>query len=203
MSASNVTAIVLAAGHARRMGDIHKLVALVQDKPVIRYTVENILHAHVGHVMVITGDNAGRIEAALQGLPVSFLNNGDHECGIASSLVCGVSALNAATDAAVVCLGDMPLVRPRVIERLIAAFDSGDHNAICVPTYQSVQGNPILWANSFFSDLQKLQGDQGAKKLLSTYAPSVLRINMPDEPGIVFDIDTPADLIQFDAILSA
>jgi len=203
MSTPDIFAIVLATGHSRRMGNAHKLLARVQDKPVIRHTVENILRSHVRHVIVVTGHEAMRVESSLYDLPVFFLHNANHASGLASSLVRGIASLKPSAEGALICIGDMTLVSAQTIDRLITAFDYSGRTAICVPTHKGVQANPVLWAKSFFPHLQKLSGDQGAKKLLGDFEKSILRIEMPDEPGIVFDVDTPTDLIQLSEKFSA
>ena len=197
MKAPKITALVLAAGHARRMKGTHKLQAMAEDKSIIRHTVENILHSSVDDVLVITGYDNKHLEACLQGLPVSFLYNPDHASGMASSLTRGIAALDASVDAALICLGDMPRVTSKAIDRIMMSFGTDNAHAICVPTYNGVQGNPILWARHYFPEIQKLTGDRGAKTLVSEHANCVVNIDMPDEPGILFDIDTPTDLNIF------
>lgn len=197
MTAPEITALVLAAGQSRRMDGAHKLLATAKGQPIIRHTVENILASRADHVGVVTGYDNKRVEAALHGLPVSFVYNPDYAIGLASSLALGITALDSSVDAALICLGDMPRVTPQVMGRLIAAFDPASRCAICAPTHKGVQGNPILWAKQFFPEIKLLSGDQGAKDLLRKHTASVMYLDMPDEPGVAFDIDTPTDLTEF------
>ncbi len=192
-----ITALVLAAGQSHRMGGTHKLLTMVKGQAIIRHTVNNILQSRVDHISVVTGFENERLESCLQDLPVSFLLNPEYTSGMASSLAKGISALDASVDAALICLGDMPSVTPRAIDRLVQTFDPDAGCAICVPTHKGVQGNPVLWARHFFPELQSLTGDQGAKQLLETHEAFAAKLDMPDEPGIIFDIDTPTDLDAF------
>jgi molybdenum cofactor cytidylyltransferase len=74
-------------------------------------------------VIVVTGHQAEAVEAALAGLDVTIVHNPDYASGLAGSLKTGLAALPPDADAFVVCLGDMPLIEPAHIDRLIAAFD--------------------------------------------------------------------------------
>ena len=63
------------------------------------------------------------MRAALDGLDVVIADNPDYAQGLSTSLRAGLAALPANVAGVVVCLGDMPLVAPSVIDRLIAAFN--------------------------------------------------------------------------------
>ena len=58
------------------------------------------------------------------------------------------------TDAAVVALGDMPLVTPDAVRRLIAAYSPAEHRSICVPVFSGERGNPVLWGRQHFEALK-------------------------------------------------
>ena len=71
--------------------------------------------------------------------------------GLSTSLKRGLAALPGDLDGALVCLGDMPLVAGRHIDRLIAAFNPLEGRAIIVPTRRGKRGNPVLWAKPLLS----------------------------------------------------
>ena len=75
---------------------------------------------------------------------------------------CGLAALPADLDGVLVCLGDMPLVSGRHLDRLIAAFNPLEGRAIVVPTRRGKRGDPVLWAKRFFSEMAQIAGDVGA-----------------------------------------
>ena len=74
-------------------------------------------------VIVVTGHQRERVEAALAGLPVEFVHNPDFADGLGTSLRAGIAALPAEADGVIVCLGDMPQVDAALIDRLIGALD--------------------------------------------------------------------------------
>ena len=108
----------------------------------------------------------------------------------ATSLKRGIAALPPDTDGVIVCLGDMPLVAGRDLDRLIAAFNPLEGRAIVVPTRRGKRGNPVLWASRFLPEMAELAGDVGAKHLIGEHADLVCEVEM-DSDGVLVDVDTP------------
>ena len=148
-------------------------------------------------VVVVTGHETERVQAALAGLDVTFAHNPDYAEGMSSSLQCGIDALDPARapeiDGAVVCLGDMPRTSADLIDRLIAGFDPLEGRAIGVPTYRGKRGNPVLWAARFFPEIRSLSGDVGARHLIGDHADAVYEVESPDH-SVTIDVDTPEAL---------
>ena len=107
------------------------------------------------------------------------------------SLLC--CSRQANLDGAVVCLGDMPLISGRHLDRLIAAFNLLEGRAIIVPTRRGKRGNPVLWSSRFFPEMAALAGDVGAKHLIGEHAELVAEVEMDDD-AVLVDIDTPEAL---------
>lgn len=187
--APRVAAIVLAAGMSSRMGR-NKLLEPLAGKPLVRHATEAAAGSGASNIVVVTGNGAANVEAALKDLPVSFVYNPDFSKGLSTSLKRGLSALPDDCDAAVVLLGDMPTVGSALIDKLLAAFDPGEDRAICVATWHGRRGNPVLWARRFFPEMQAIEGDVGAKHLMSAYPELVCEVEAEDEAPLT-DIDTP------------
>src|ERR1700727_1830987 len=100
-----ITAIVLAAGQSSRFGR-NKLTEMVAGRPVIRHAVEAALASGATPVIVVTGNEAAKIHAALDGLPVIFENNPDYSDGLSTSLIRGLNAVPDGSAGALVMLGD-------------------------------------------------------------------------------------------------
>src|SRR6202043_72467 len=118
----HVAAIILAAGRSTRMGGPNKLLAELGGKTLVRIVAEQALASKAQDVIVVTGHQAGQVEKALHGLKVKFVHNPDFAEGLASSVKVGVAAVADDAAGAVICLGDMPLISARLIDRLIEAF---------------------------------------------------------------------------------
>jgi len=188
-----ITAVILAAGLSRRMGAQNKLLAEVDGMPMLARVVDSVVASKAKPILVVTGHEAEAVRAALGDRPVTFVHNPAFAEGLAGSVKAGIDAVPPNADGAVVCLGDMPQVTGRHIDRLIAAFNPVEGRAICIPTWQGRQGNPVLWARRFFDEIMALSGDRGAKALIEEHGDQVAEVAMPDA-GVALDIDTPEAL---------
>lgn len=189
----NIGAVILAAGQSRRMGNINKLLAEIDGKPMLGHVVDAALASDASPVIVVTGHEPDRIKQALAGRDVTFVHNPDYAEGLSTSLRHGLSVLDQTIDGAVVCLGDMPGITPDHINQLIDAFDPDDGHAICVPTFKGKRGNPVLWHRRFFSAMTEISGDVGARHLIGDNEEVLLEIPM-DDNAILADLDTPEAL---------
>ncbi|MFO1132656.1 MAG: molybdopterin-binding/glycosyltransferase family 2 protein [Hyphomicrobiales bacterium] len=189
--APRVAAVVLAAGQSSRMGT-NKLLADVNGLPMIRRTVAAMRQA-ADLTVVVTGRDAGEISGALDGLPVTLVHNAQYAEGLSTSLRAGIEALPPDTDVAVIALGDMPLVSPEAVRRLIAAYSPAEHRSVCVPVFKGERGNPVLWGRQHFEALKGMTGDKGARVLFEPLADEIVEVAMPDE-AVLLDADTPEAL---------
>lgn len=189
----NIAAIILAAGRSARMGGPNKLLAELNGRPLVRIVAEQVLASKAAGVTVVTGHQADKVREALRGLDVSFVHNPDYAEGLAGSVKAGIAAVPAAADGAVVCLGDMPLVDARLIDRLIEAFAPDRGALIVVPVSDGRRGNPVLWSRRFFAELMTLDGDIGARHLIARHGETVAEVPVAGA-GAFLDIDTPQAL---------
>jgi molybdenum cofactor cytidylyltransferase len=188
-----IAAVVLAAGRSTRMAGTNKLTAKLGGKPLVRIAAEQALASRAASVIVVTGHDRERVEAALAGLPVRLVHNPDFAQGLGTSLRAGIAAVPAEADGAVVCLGDMPRVDAGLIDRLIAAF-APDRGALAVvPTIDGQRGNPVLWSRRFFPDLMAIEGDVGARQLIGRYGEAVAEVPVSGRAALL-DVDTPEAL---------
>ena len=200
-----IAALVLAAGASRRAGPTNKLLhplarpGRAARVPMVRATVERVLEAGPDETLVVTGHDAEAVGAALDGLDVRLVHNPAAASGMASSLVRGVSTLAASArpaDAVLVCLADMPLVRPDTLAALVAAWRAAPDAPAVVPVHGGRRGNPVLLGRTRFDDVLSLAGDVGARSLLR--GDGVLELDV-DDPGVLVDHDTPEALAALDA----
>jgi molybdenum cofactor cytidylyltransferase len=195
-----VAAIVLAAGRSTRMGGPNKLLAEIGGRPLVRIVAEQALASRAAPVIVVTGHERAKVEAALAGLKVRLVHNPDYAAGLSTSLKAGLAALPPHADGAIVCLGDMPQVTAALIDRLAEAFDPERGALVVVPTIEGKRGNPVVWSRRFFPDLMALEGDVGARHLIATYADVVAEVPVEDAAALT-DVDTPDALLAVKAEL--
>ena len=188
-----VAAIILAAGQSRRMGGPNKMLAEIAGKALVRISAEQALASRARPVIVVTGHEHERVEAALHGLQVERVHNPDFAQGLSTSLKAGLRALPADVDAAIIALADMPLVDAALLDQLIAAFDPGKGALIVLPTIEGKRGNPVLWSRRFFGDLTAIEGDVGARHLIGRYGEAVTELPVASRAALL-DVDTPEAL---------
>jgi len=187
---AKVAAVVLAAGRSTRMGGPNKMLAQLGGKPLVRMVAEQALASKASPVIVVTGHQADEVEKALAGLNVTFVRNADFASGLASSVKTGVGAVPTDAAGAMVCLGDMPLIEAKLIDKLIGAFSPERGSLIVVPTCDGRRGNPVLWSRRFFGELMGLSGDIGGRHLVDHHSEAVVEVPV-DGDGAFLDIDTP------------
>ncbi|MCC7412630.1 MAG: molybdopterin-binding/glycosyltransferase family 2 protein [Gammaproteobacteria bacterium] len=191
--APHIAALVLAAGHSRRMGTTNKLLVPVDGEPMVRRVLRTLGAACVDSITVVTGHDGERVRACVAGEGVTVVHNPDHAEGLSSSLRRGLAALPADADGVLVCLGDMPWVSVADVRALIAAFAPQAGRGVCVPVHGDRRGNPVLWERRYFPELDALRGDSGARSLLQRHAEAICEVPVPDD-GVLRDVDTPAAL---------
>ena len=196
-----VAAVVLAAGRSTRMAPHNKL--LIADrtgKPLVARAVDAALSSRARPVLVVTGHRGDEVARALGGRPVRVVPAPDYADGLSASLRAGVAAVPPECTAALVCLGDMPLVAGRHLDRLIEAYDPDEGRTIVVPTSKGRVGNPVLWDRRFFPDILALTGDMGARALLQRHAEAVTEVELGDD-AVLRDFDTAESLAELPAHL--
>ncbi len=193
-SAPTIAAIVLAAGRSQRMAPHNKL--LVTDpsgKTMIARVVDNVLSSNARPILVVTGHMAEQVELALGGRPVRYVHAADYAQGLAESLKAGIAAVPPECAGAIVCLGDMPLVTGRMIDRLLAMYDPEEGRSIVLPTFRGKQGNPMIWDRRFFPEILGISGDSGARFLVGKHAEQVAEVEMAED-AVLRDFDTTESL---------
>jgi molybdenum cofactor cytidylyltransferase len=194
--APKIAAIVLAAGRSSRMAPANKLFVEIDGKTMLARAVEAATASQAVETIVVVGNDAARAKAALSGVRV--VENPDYASGLAGSVRAGIAAVSADCDAAVVLLGDMPMVASSHVDRLIAAFAPVEGRAICVAAHGGKRGNPVLWSREFFPAILALDGDRGARGVMREHEDRLCEVPMPDD-GVLIDLDTAEALAAFRA----
>jgi molybdenum cofactor cytidylyltransferase len=196
--APTIAAVVLAAGRSTRMGADNKLLMNLHGTPMVARTVATIAASPAKPIVVVTGHEAHAIQVALKSEPVTFALNPRFADGMSTSLKVGLAALPDDIDGVLICLADMPAVTATDIAKLIAAFNPTEGRAIIVPTHQGKRGNPVLFAQGFIDEMRQVEGDAGARTVLSAHADAVYEVEMPNA-GILADADTPLAFAAIEA----
>ena len=187
-----VAAIVLAAGKSSRMGETNKLLAKINEKPLVRISVESVLNSKVDSVTVVTGHMAEDISKTLSGLNINILKNESYKAGLSTSLAMGIQSLPTDVDAVLIVLADMPFIETHLIDKILNAYNPALGDFIIVPTAEGKRGNPVLWSRRYFNELCQIEGDIGARALIESNSESVLEVELGESARL--DVDTPEQL---------
>ena len=183
-----IAGLLLASGASRRFGS-NKLVAPLGDRAVARWSAEALAGA-VDETWVVVPPHAAELVAALDGLPVRWVENASAHEGMASSLRAGVGALPAEAEAVVITLGDQPSMDGDVIRRVVATWRAAPPEITgVVSEYEDGRGHPVLFGAALFAALQSLDGDRGARDLIASLGGRVAVVEVPSPRPA--DVDTP------------
>lgn len=191
---ARIAAVILAAGLGSRFGS-NKLLAPLMGKPLLHHCLDAALASTASSVIVVTGHESSKVKDSLPQTLVEVVHNDGFSTGLSSSLRYGLNAVPADCDGAIILLGDMPFVRPAIIDGLIAMYAPEAGRAIGVPLHRGDPGNPVLWGRPFFPEILALSGDRGAKSLIAKHPEWVYSLETGDA-AVHIDIDTPDDLPQ-------
>jgi molybdenum cofactor cytidylyltransferase len=183
------------------MSGPQKLLLEFDGRPMVRHAVEAASDGGSQQVVVVY--SSPQVKEAV-GDVAELVHNPLANTGMASSLKVGLQALRPEIAAAVVVLGDQPLVGSRTIAALLRAWRrEGSRPAVAVykknGSPEEAQAGrradahwtpPVVLARELWDELKKLEGDAGARQILDGH-PELLDI-VP-APGRPDDIDTPED----------
>ena len=178
-------AAVLAAGQARRFGASKQLVE-VDGIPMVGRTVRAVSEA--APTVVIAGHDAERVMRAA-GAPFAVINE-RYEQGIGTSIAAAARTLGSSADALLLCLADQPWIPADHYRALTAAWE-GVSERIVASRYRDTLGVPALFDRAVFPELAGLDGDRGAKAVITARRDDVVTVPL----AAYRDVDTPDDLL--------
>lgn len=193
-----IVGILLAAGRSRRFGADKLLQAACDGRSVAESAAIKLFAACDRTLAVVGPQSSEDLIERLREVGIEVVEAARAELGMGATLAAGVSTSPQAAGW-VVALADMPAIRPASIAGVVEALRCGA--SIAAPVHRGRRGHPVGFAAQWFDDLIGLAGDSGARDVLDAHADRVHRIDV-DDPGVLFDIDTAADLARlrhFDA----
>jgi molybdenum cofactor cytidylyltransferase len=186
-----IVGILLAGGSATRFGSDKLLHPLPDGTPIAVASARRQIAA-VPRVVAVVRPDAPGLERVLRtaGAEVTVCERAAEGMGVTLA-----HAVHAAGDADgwVIALADMPFIHPDTIRRVADAVAGGA--TIAAPVYRGQRGHPVGFARDFRASLERLTGDAGAREILTAHPAALVRVPV-DDPGVLRDIDTPADLVS-------
>jgi len=194
--AKKIGIVILAAGASRRLGSAKQLLKANDTQTLLNHAATIALSTLFRPVVVVLGSNHEALANELSGLNLFLAINAQWQSGLASSVKCGlreVLNLQGDTDALIFMVCDQPYVTGPLLEALVTTYQASGKN-IVASRYKEANGSPALFDRRFFPELEKLEGDKGALRLIHQY---------PDQAGFVpfpkgqIDIDTVEDYLRY------
>lgn len=187
---SNTGILLLAAGFSRRFGAVKLGATLHNGDTVIGRTVLQIRSATT-QLLVVTRPQLHDLLLKNGARPEELVICHDADLGMGHTLAAGMAQIPS-WDACLVCLADMPFIRPDTYFRMLQALQ---HDRITVPTYLGERGNPVGFGAEWFEALRHSKGDAGAREVVRGNPERIDCLEV-DDPAILKDIDTPGDLAR-------
>ncbi len=182
------TIIVLAAGSGSRFGGpLHKLAQTFGDSTVLGTTVAHAVQTQLPVLVVTTAAMLPLIAGQLASRDILVLSGQEAARGMGDSIAAGVAERSGAPGW-LILPADMPLVQPGT---LLAVATALEQYAVVHAEHRGRRGHPVGFAAELYSELVKLQGDEGARRIIARYPAFGLEVA---DRGVVLDVDTAADL---------
>ncbi|WP_409229294.1 nucleotidyltransferase family protein [Gudongella sp. SC589] len=180
-----VEGVVIAAGKSLRMSPNHKLLLDLDGRTVIWRCIES-LYEFCSRIIVVTGHNPQLITQSIGYIEkVEFVHNEGHEDGMFSSIKTG---LLAARGDRIFCMpADCPFVGREVFLKLLSVWDD-----IVIPSFCGVQGHPVLLS---MEEAKRIREDLTFVSLDEYIGGNRFSVVQVDDPGVLWDIDTPENYV--------
>lgn len=185
-----LSTVILAAGASTRLG-FNKLCVRINGEPVVHRTVRIFLEAGAEDVVVVTGFEKERVEAALEGLAVRFAHNERYAGGMSTSVRAALPMV-AESGAVLFHLGDKCLIEHAAIRRAIDAFGEQD-GSIVIGAHEGTKGHPVLVdMGKHGAEVAMVEGEGGLRDVVARHQADVRLVECGE--GAVLDLDTQADI---------
>ena len=201
-----IRGLLLCGGKSTRYGS-DKLLAVIESRhpgeacpgnpeagdrgPMVARSARNLIEG-AGNALAVIPLGATELRRILESAGCDILETKDTLRGLGASLASGVAA-SAGAAGWIVALGDMPFIRGATIAAVRAALQGGALIAAPILAGAGRHGHPVGFSQRLEKELLALDGDEGARAIVSKHRASLAAIAV-DDRGIEADIDTPEDL---------
>jgi len=191
-----ISAILLAAGESKRMG-ITKQILKFGKNTILEYTINNLVNSKIDEIILVLGYKAKEIKKQVStdydNLIITV--NSDFRNGMSSSIKQGIRSINPEAKAALIVLGDQPLISSEIINLVIDSYNEKDVG-IVAPIFKGIIGHPVCFNLDKYRDrLLGLSGDKGAKEIVDANKNDFLGLKVSSDK-ILVDIDDEENYLK-------
>ena len=186
-----VEILILAAGTSSRMRGGNKLLKPIRSLTLLEQVIIESINSKANAVSVILPSETSQLWNISGNYPVHRLSVHTTQIGMGYSISCGIISIKPRNpDGVIIVLADMPEIKTMHLDKIIQVFTKNQEKGIVRPTsFDGKPGNPVLFSRKFFDHLINLQGDKGAKKIISQNQKDVQYIELPGDVSSI-DLDT-------------
>lgn len=167
------------------MGQSKQLLT-INGKPLLQKTVEELLTANTGEVIVVLGANASEHKKVIVDYPVRIVENNQWQNGMGASIKAGMKFIGdrfPKSKAVIISVCDQPHLTSTHIKQIAQAYYNTEQS-IVASIYKETLGVPVLFDHSHFETLTQIQDNEGAKKIIQQNLTNVTSV-----PFLLGDID--------------
>lgn len=186
-----ILGVILAAGLSTRFKG-NKMLFRYNRKPLLQWTID-LVNSFDFDKIIIVNEKWDEYKNNFKLYNIKTIENKDYKSGISSSVKIGIKyALDNIYDYVLIFLGDMPLVKKEIVEKIL---NIKSNKPIIAPYYNDKKGFPTMIKKELFEEVLKLKGDAGIKQIIKKHPEYVekIEVNLPD---INIDFDTANDMIS-------
>lgn len=188
MNKYKICGVILASGLSKRMGESNKLLALVNEKPLISYPIEECMKAKekgiLEDVVVVTSYN--EIIHLAKKYNADFIINKNNLQGQSVSIHLGVKHFYK-YDGIAFFMGDMPFVKCKDIEHICNNFQ----DEILIPKKGENPTNPVVFPKKYYNELLEIRGDVGGKCVIKKHEFQEVEVDYNTE-----DVDNEVHILE-------
>ena len=188
-----ITALILAAGQSKRMGQ-PKMLLPWGKTTVLGQVIHTFRAAGVEDLLIITGGARDQVEALVADSARTRFNPNYARGEMLSSLQAGLADLRPEVEAVLIGLGDQPQVQERSVRLVVEEYIKSGASLI-VPSFQMRRGHPWLVARPHWDEILHIAPPETLRDFLHHHANDIRYVEI-DDPGILKDLDTPQEYLK-------
>ena len=188
-----ITAIILAAGQSKRMGQ-PKMLLPWGETTVLEKVIVTFETAGVDDLLVVTGGNREHVETLVGEFARCIFNPKYAEGEMLSSVQAGLAGLKPGVEAVLIGLGDQPQIQERSVQLIIDEYRKS-RASIVVPSYQMRRGHPWLVTRTHWDEILSMKSPASLRDFLRNHADEIHYVKLNND-SILQDLDTPEDYLK-------
>ena len=188
-----ISAIILAAGQSKRMGQ-PKMLLPWGNTTVLEKVIATFKAADVEDILVVTGGVRDAVESLVGGSAQIIFNPNYAKGEMLSSVQVELVGLKPGAEAALIGLGDQPQVRERSVRSVLKAYRNSGASLV-VPSFQMRRGHPWLVARVHWDEILEMRSPASLRDFLNRHADEIHYVELHHE-SVLQDLDTPGDYLK-------